>query len=215
MAAFDQLAALPRSQKIVLGLVPVAAIGLLGWFLLISPMTTQRDGLAARLQDLQAQVTRAQADEANLRQIRVQVEALRKRLEAAKERLPSERELPRLYRQINDLAAQAGVSVARWRVEKTEERSVYNEIPIRFFVEAPYHKVGDFFEKLGRLPRVVTLEDFKLHANDKPTGSVRAELILATYVFREEGPAPGAPRPGAAPGAPPRPGGPAAPGARS
>lgn len=214
MAALDSIANLPRPQKIVLGCMPIAAIALLGWFLLLSPKMTERDGLSARLLDLQAQVTKAQADEANLRQVRVQAEALRKRLEAAKERLPSERELPRLYRQINDLAAQAGVAVDRWKVEKTEERSVYSEIPIRFHAEAPYHKFGAFFEQLGRLPRVVTLEDFKLLASDKPTGSVRGELILATYVFREEpGATPakpaGAPAGAPAAGTPPRPAAPA------
>src|SRR5262245_62008389 len=206
MGAFDSLNNLPRGQKVILGCVPLAAIALLGWFLLLSPKTTERDAITARLTDLRAQVVKAQADEANLRQIKLQVEALRKRLEAAKERLPSERELPILYRQINDLAAQSGVAVARWKVEKTEDRSVYNEIPIRFFVEAPYHRLGTFFERLGRMPRVVTLEDFKLNANDKPTGSVRAELMLATYVFREEpsGPAaaPAAPKPATPPAAP-------------
>jgi len=220
MALLDPIVNAPRSQKIVLGLVPLAAILALGYFLVISPKQMERDGLTARLQDLQAQVTKGQADEANIRQVRIQAEALSKRLDAAKERLPTERELPRLYRQITDLAAQSEVQVALFQVKKPEDRSVYQEIPITFNAEAPYHKVGTFFERLGRLPRVVTLEDFRLLQNDKPTGSVRAELTLSTYVLRADTPPPGpagAPKPGApAPAAtPPAPAPPAAaPGAK-
>ena len=214
MALLDPIVNAPRSQKIVLGLVPLAAILALGYFLVISPKQMERDALTARLQDLQAQVTKGQADEANIRQVRIQAEALSKRLDAAKERLPTERELPRLYRQITDLAAQSQVQVALFQVKKPEDRSVYQEIPITFNAEAPYHKVGTFFERLGRLPRVVTLEDFRLLQNDKPTGSVRAELTLSTYVLRTEpppGPA-GAPKPAATPPAPAPPA--AAPGAK-
>lgn len=221
MALLDPIVNAPRPQKIVLGCVPLVVILALGWFLLISPMQMERDAKAARLQDLQAQVTKAQADEANFRQIRIQAEALAKRLEAAKERLPTERELPGLYRRITDLAAQSEVQVALFQVKKPEERSVYQEIPITFNAEAAYHKVGVFFERLGRMPRVVTLEDFRLLLNDKPTGSVRAELVLSTYVFRAEPPRPGtraAAPPGAAapPAAPPAAPGapPAAPGAK-
>jgi type IV pilus assembly protein PilO len=220
MALLDPIVNAPRSQKIVLGLVPLAAILALGYFLVISPKQMERDALTARLQDLQAQVTKGQADEANIRQVRIQAEALSKRLDAAKERLPTERELPRLYRQITDLAAQSEVQVALFQVKKPEDRSVYQEIPITFNAEAPYHKVGTFFERLGRLPRVVTLEDFRLLQNDKPTGSVRAELTLSTYVLRADTPPPGpagAPKPGApAPAAtPPAPAPPAAaPGAK-
>ena len=193
MALLDPIVNAPRPQKIVLGCVPLAAILALGYFLVVSPKQLERDGLAARLQDLKAQVTKGLADEANFRQIRLQAEALAKRLEAAKERLPTERELPRLYRQITDLAAQSDVQVALFQVKKAEDRSVYQEIPITFNAEAPFHKVGTFFERLGRLPRVVTLEDFRLLQNEKPTGSVRAELVLATYVLRTDLPPPGAP----------------------
>jgi type IV pilus assembly protein PilO len=215
MALLDPIVNAPRPQKIILGCVPLVVIFALGWFLLVSPKQMERDGKGARLQDLQGQVTKAQADEANLRQIRIQAEALAKRLEAAKERLPSERELPRLYRQITDLAAQSQVQVALFQVKRAEERSVYQEIPITLNAESPYHKLGVFFERLGRLPRVVTLEDFRLLQNDKPTGSVRAELVLSTYVIRAEPAAPaGAPAtpPAAAP--PPAPAPPAAPGAK-
>lgn len=210
MALLDPIYALPRSQKIVLGVLPLVAVGALGWFLLIQPKSDERDGLFQRNEALRAEVMKARADEANLRPFRLQAEALRKRLEAAKERLPTEKEIPRLYRQVADLAAQAGIGLALFQPKPSEERAVFAEVPITMTAESGFHQLGAFFDRMARLPRVVTLGDFKLSAIDRPTGTLRAEMTLATYVFRAEGaPAPGkpgAPRPAAAAPAPPRPG---------
>jgi len=52
------------------------------------------------------------------------------------------------------------------------------------------------------MPRIVSLNEFKMLGIDRPQGSVRAELILATYMFRPEGAPPPPGKPGA-PGAPP------------
>ena len=51
------------------------------------------------------------------------------------------------------------------------------------------------------MPRIVNLGDFRLAGIERPTGTVRAELTLATYLFRPEGSPPPAATP-AAPGAP-------------
>ena len=94
MALLDPLANAPRPQKIVAGIVGLVIVAALGYFLLISPKSAERDALRQQNEALQAEVMKARADEANLRPFRAQAEALRKRLEAAKERLPSEREIP-------------------------------------------------------------------------------------------------------------------------
>jgi len=212
MALLDSIYALPKSQKIILGVLPLVAVGALGYLLLIQPKTDERDSLFQRNEALRAEVMKARADEATLRPFRVQAEALRKRLEAAKERLPAEKEIPRLYRQVADLAFQSGLGLALFQPKPPEERAVFAEVPITMTAEAGYHQLGAFFDRMARLPRVVTLGDFRLSGIDRPTGTVRAEMTLATYVFRAEGaPAPGKPgapaRPGApAPAAPPRPG---------
>jgi type IV pilus assembly protein PilO len=198
MALLDQIAALPKPQKIVIGVLPLIAIGALGFFLLIDPKSQERDALVQRNEGIKVELAKAQADEANLRQFRAQVVALRRRLEAAKDRLPAEKEIPQLYRRVTDLAFQSGLGVSLFQPKPPEDRAVYSEVPINFTADATYHQWGAFFEKMGRLNRVVTLNDFRMSGISAPTGTVRGEMVLATYVFRPEG----APPPGAKPGAP-------------
>ena len=215
MGALDSIINAPRQQKLIFGVMLLVIVGALSYFLLISPAATDRDGLRQQNEVLRAEVLKARADEANLRPFRAQAEALRKRLETAKERLPSEREIPRLYRQVSDLASQAGLGVALFQPKNPEDRDVLTEVPIAVTVECSYNQLGTFFEKLGQLPRIVSLNEFKFTGIERPTGTVRAEMTLATYVFRPEGapppPKPGAPAPVPAPAPPPATGQPGTP----
>ncbi|HKZ09039.1 MAG TPA: type 4a pilus biogenesis protein PilO, partial [Methylomirabilota bacterium] len=201
MAIYDPLLALPKPQKIAIGVIGLVAVGALSFFLLIQPKWDERDALWNRNETLRAKVVQARADEANLRPFRVQAAALRKRLEAAQERLPLEREVPRLYRQVSDLAVQSGLGLALFQPRAPEEKAVLTELPIAVISESGYHQLGVFFDKVGRLPRIVNLGDFRMSGIERATGSVRAELTLTTYVFRPEG----APPPGAKPGQPGQP----------
>lgn len=215
MAIYDPLLALPKAQKIAIGAVGLIAVGALSFFLLIQPKWDERDALWNRNETLRAKVVQARADEANLRPFRVQAAALRKRLEAAQERLPLEREVPRLYRQVSDLAVQSGLGLALFQPRAPEEKAVLTELPIAVISESGFHQLGMFFDKVGRLPRIVNLGDFRMSGIDRSTGSVRAELTLTTYVFRPEGAPPPSTKPGQ-PGQPgqPAPGAPAAGGRR-
>jgi Tfp pilus assembly protein PilO len=77
------------------------------------------------------------------------------------------------------------------------------EVPIAMACEGGYHQLGAFFARMSRLPRIVDLGDFRLVSIERPTGTVRAELTLGTFIFRPEGASPPAKPETAAPAPPP------------
>ena len=201
MGALDPIVNAPRPQKLIFGAMVLVIVAALGYFFLISGARTERDALLEENEVRRAEVLKAKADEANLRPFRAQAEALRKRLDLAKERLPSEREIPLVYRQVSDLATQSGLGVSLFQPKPPEDRDVLSEVPILVTAECTYHQLGAFLERVGKMPRIVSLGEFRLIGIDRPTGTLRAEMTLATYTFRPEG----APPPPAKPGAPPAP----------
>jgi len=207
VGALDPIVNAPRPQKMIFGAMVLVIAGALGYFFLISGSRAERDALLEENEVRRAEVIKAKADEANLRPFRALAEALRKRLDLAKERLPSEREIPQVYRQVSDLATQSGLGVSLFQPKPAEDRDVLSEVPIAVTGESTYHQLGAFLERVGKMPRIVSLGDFRLVGIDRPTGTVRAEMTLATYTFRPEG----APPPPAKPGAPPAPRAPGAP----
>ena len=116
-----------------------------------------------------------------------EAEALRNRLQAAKERLPSEKEMPRLYRQLTDIVSQSGLQLALFAPKPPVDREDVAEVPITMTAEGGYHQLGTFFSRMSRLPRIVDLSDFRLVGIERPTGTMRAELTLATFIFRPDG----------------------------
>jgi len=187
----------------IFGAMVLVIAGALGYFFLISGSRAERDALLEENEVRRLEVIKAKADEANLRPFRALAEALRKRLDLAKERLPSEREIPQVYRQVSDLATQSGLGVSLFQPKPAEDRDVLSEVPIAVTGESTYHQLGAFLERVGKMPRIVSLGDFRLVGIDRPTGTIRAEMTLATYTFRPEGAPPPPAKPGA-PAAPPR-----------
>ena len=196
MALQDSLANVPRPQKIIAGVLGLAIVAGLGYFLLISPKIAERATLRQESETLRTEVTKARADELNLRPFRLQAEALRRRLQAAKDRLPSDKEMPRLYRQITDLAFQSGLQISLFAPKPQEDKDDVAAVPITMTGEGGYHQLGAFFTRVSRLPRIVDLGDFRLVGIERPTGTMRAELTLETFVFRPEG-SPALVKPGA------------------
>jgi type IV pilus assembly protein PilO len=214
MGALDPLINAPRPQKLIFGAMLLVIVGALGYFFLISGSRTERDALLEENEVRRAEVLKAKADEANLRPFRARAELLRKQLDQAKERLPSEREIPAVYRQVSDLATQSGLGVSLFQPKPAEDRDVLSEVPIAVTAECTYHQLGAFLERIGKMPRIVSLGEFRLIGIDRPTGTLRAEMTLATYTFKAEGAPPAPARPGAPappPGAAPPPPAPAAP----
>jgi Tfp pilus assembly protein PilO len=214
MALLDSVRNAPRPHKAVLGGLAVGVLAALGYFGLIAPKQLEHSAARTLHESTEREVQKARAEEASLRPFRLQAEALRKRLETARARLPNEKEMPVLYRQLTDLAQQSGLAIALFQPKGPEERDVVAEVPIAFTSEGTFHQFGGFFSRVGQLSRIVTLNDFKMSGVDRPTGTVRGELTLATYVFRPDGapaagpkPAAGAPAPlaGSVPPAPPAP----------
>jgi type IV pilus assembly protein PilO len=195
----------PRPQKLVFGVIGLVAIGAAAWFLLLSPLDARVQQRTAENDKLHREVLQARAIAADVARYRKEIAVLEATLTALIDRLPNERETPPLYRSVTDAAYQAGLSVALFQPRDAHVKDYYAEIPITFTAEGNYHQVGSFFERMARLPRVVNVGDLKISGvapgrDAKPApsatlGPVRAELTLATYMYRPVG-SPPAPKPG-------------------
>ena len=187
MVLLDGLVNRPHRQKVILAAIGPLLIGAAGYLVLLAPRALERDALSLRNEALKDGVARARVEEAGMRALGAQAAALRARLRTARDRMPAEKEIPALYRHISDLAAQSGLSVTLFAPRPPEEREGYREVAIAIAAEASYDQFGRFFEHLSRLPRIVSTSNMQLVGIDRPTGTVRAEVGLATYLRRPEG----------------------------
>jgi type IV pilus assembly protein PilO len=197
----DPIAAAPRWQKILLGVMVLALITAGMYFGLVSPLEMTVSTLKNQHASLQVELAQARAAADDVARGRREAAELGRQLDGLKERLPSEKEMPPLYRTITDAAFQSGLAVALFQPRDGKIRDYYVEYPITLNAEGGYHQLGEFFERVAALPRVVTVQELKVTALSKAKHPIRAELTLATYTYRPVG-SPPAPKP-AQPGAKP------------
>jgi type IV pilus assembly protein PilO len=196
-AFFNPIVNAPTPQKLVAGVMGLLIIVGVSYVLLLQPVITVVDQLRPELATLQREVVQNRAILADLMKFRREAAELETRLNALKERLPSEREMPGLYRSLTDAASSAGLGVALFQPRPTTIHEVYTEIPITLNGEAGYHQVGQFLEKVAKLPRVVNVNEIKMTTGNRPRNPVKAELVLATYMYRPVG-SPPPPKPAGA-----------------
>ena len=220
----DAVTSAPRWQKVALGVVGLALVTGVAYFLLIGSVDTRVTALRAQRDGQRNELVRLRALAVEVTRLRREAAEVEARLEAVKERLPSEREIPGLYRTLSDAAVQSGLAVALFQPREPRVRDFYSEIPIALVAEGGYHEVGDFIGRMSMLPRATTVGELRLSTPPspprsgsprpesprapgpepqggltitdagRPRRSVRAEMTVLTYVYRPVG-SPPAPKP--------------------
>jgi type IV pilus assembly protein PilO len=194
----------PRLPKVVLGVVGLVALGAAAYFLLIAPAQERIAALRQKKAQVTTEVDKARIQVAEIERFRREIVELEKRLALLADRLPSEKETPTLYRALSSAAEQVGLGVSLFQPKEARPKDVVNEIPITLAAEGSYHQLAKFFERVAGLPRVVTITDFKMSGQPKSKNTMKADMTLATYMYRSSAapgssPAPAKPAPPATP----------------
>jgi type IV pilus assembly protein PilO len=189
----------PKLPKIVLGVMGLVMLGVGAHFLALGPLRKEVAALDAQNASLQREVAQNRAIVAELERFRKELAELESRLALLMEKLPTEKETPPLYRSVHDAAVESGLAVSLFQPRDPRARDYYQEIPITVTAEGGYHDLGQFLERVSKLPRVVNLTELKASGLTRAKNSLRAELTLATYMYRSAGGAPSAKSPTPAP----------------
>ena len=185
---------LPQNQRIAVGAViaVVIAVGFYyGWY---ADKAIERDGLVKDLGELNAQIAELNAVKANLPALEKEVEQLSLRLDQLRRILPPAKETPDLMKRLQSLASQANLKIKSFQPGQTAQKDFYLEWPIEISVEGTYPNLATFFDRVGRLPRIVNIGNLRTATSPKQSfnETLSAQYTAMTYVYSEPAPKPGA-----------------------
>ena len=186
---------LPKNQQWVVGAVIaiIAAVGFYyGWY---EGKATERDGLKKNLADLNAQIQELNVVKANLPALEKEVEQLSLRLDQLRRILPPARETADLMKRIQSLASQSNLKIRSFAPGAVAQKDFYQEWPIEIQVDGTYPNLATFFDRVGRLPRIVNLGNLRSAVSARPTftHTLTATVTAMTYVYVEPAPKPAGP----------------------
>jgi type IV pilus assembly protein PilO len=124
-------------------------------------------------------------------------------MDAQRKIVPEEKEVPALITLVESEATAAGVEVRRYTPKDVTTKEYYVEVPFEVDVDGPYYAVLNFYDRLQRLERIVSVSHLSMGALKggkstvkkaykwSPDETVSASCILTTfYSASRGGPAP-------------------------
>ncbi len=179
----------PTLQKTILsGLLAAGVLGVF-FFTHLVPFgyRNQQERLTVLKADFERKSTdlaRARATVADLPRFEAEFQTLHDRWTLAGELLPADRQLASLLRRITLAGQETGVSFVRFRPQAQKTQTYYTEMPVEIAVNGGYHQVGSFLAELANLPRIVTVSQMHLKANNDakdPLATTSIELTASAY----------------------------------
>lgn len=159
-----------------------------GSWRMLEPMREDIDHQETLLKGLQAKLQEGRAARLELPKFREEVRQLELELDKLLRILPARRNTPDLMRRIRSLAEQGDFTLKRFNPGTLAEKEFYSEWPISVNVEATYHNLALFFDRISRFSRVINIENLEIGAMPgKQAGlhSIAATFSAKTFVYKE------------------------------
>jgi type IV pilus assembly protein PilO len=181
----ERLLELPTRQRVML---LVGSVGLFfflyAYFLywprgvVITEKEQQRDELKKDRDHKAAMV-------ANLDQTRKEVAKLDGDLKTAAAQLPTTKEIPDLLSNISSLGRESGLEIMQFKQRPEQFEDFYAQVPVDIVVRGAYHQVGAFFDKVGRMARIVNVTNVDIKMPGKvDNDAVTLDTSCAAVTFR-------------------------------
>jgi len=176
---------------------------------------TQRQANAQAEQELQAKLhenAELEAYRPKLAEIERQLASLKQQLEIERRIVPDQKEVDGFIKTLDAEAMKAGVELRRYTARPVNAKQYYSEVPFEVELDGPYYSMLNFFDRVGKLERIVNMSGLLVATTKKPTDakakhtyqyaaneSVVATCVATTFFSHDVEPSAAVPGKGGAP----------------
>jgi type IV pilus assembly protein PilO len=180
----EKISKLTGIQKLGVALAVYAAVAAALWFGLVSP--TQDKIASARSQQSNLQEERDEKRDIAENRDRWEraVERLNEELAKAVKELPNEREIPELLRRISSIGKKIGLEFALFQPMPEVRQDFYADVPVKLKVEGSYHEVATFFDRVGKLNRIVNIKNITMDNPIERSGKIVLTISGTAVTYR-------------------------------
>ena len=181
---------LPSSKKIFILIGILCVITGIYFYLFFIPLQNDVKVLRTELDKLMKELNEGRMITRDLEKFKGQVEKLNAELTSALTQLPNEKEIPEILKSISRLGKESNLEFTLFKPKPEEPQQFYAKVPIDLVVVGSYHNTGLFFDKIGKLPRIINVLDFNMTRAKEVKGRetdivIRTSCLITTYRFME------------------------------
>ncbi len=188
----DNIGSWPLAVKVIAWVLVFLLVAVLGYFYNISDLRAQLAQTEGKEVELKKEFEEKALKAANLEALRKQMVEMEASFGALVSQLPSDTEVPGLLEDITNKGVESGLEIKSIKLEPEQAREFYVELPISIEVTGSYHDFGTFVSGIAGLPRIVTLQNFKIAPagqsagkdKDASTGVLSMSISAKTYRYK-------------------------------
>ena len=165
-------------------LVGIAAVLYAGvWYFVTADMHTEVEGVREQVAQLETKNANAMLATARINEFRAQFASKEAEYEELKVLLPEQREITNVLQGLQDTANGSRMVVMRFAPRDDTTKDSIMAKPVEVEVDSNFANLQSFFRAMAKLPRIVSITDFKINQVDKQTAAktLHAQFLLTAY----------------------------------
>jgi type IV pilus assembly protein PilO len=177
-----------------------AAVVLAGvvFYLYVLPLSAQRDRLDTEVKKLVAENQKNQAVERERTELLNRISQLEKQLATLRSIVPDEAATDQFVSMVYDTSRSATIHLRSFVAQPPVARDYYIELPFSVRIDGTYYAMRNFFERLARQDRIVSVTGLALGPpagggqgsfSLAPNETVGANCVIKTFYNRPQAPA--------------------------
>ena len=147
------------AQKIAILAVVIVLLGALFYSFFFGPGSEEISKLAESVEIARNEKNKKQLQAANVPRLQKELSDLDAKLKLAVAQLPNKKEMADLLSSISNKAQEAGLEVLLFRPRAENYQDFYAEVPVDITVKGSFHKSINFFDEVGRLNRLINIDN--------------------------------------------------------
>ena len=181
----ERISKLTGPQKLGGALLIYALIALSIFFGMVSPAGEQITAAESRRAELTVERDETRTIAENRDKWEKKVDILNEELAKAVKELPNEREIPELLRRVSSIGKKIGLEFLLFQPMPEVRRDFYADVPVKLKVEGSFHEVATFFDRIGKLNRIVNIRNIEMKDPLERSGKIilTTDGTAVTYRF--------------------------------
>jgi type IV pilus assembly protein PilO len=180
----DNILERPAAQKVGILSVTVILAAALFYSFLYSPRADELAKLSDSVEIARNEKMVKTQKAANLARLRKDLQQLDAALKLAVAQLPDKKEIAELLSGISAKAQEAGLDVLLFRPRAEAFQEFYAEVPVDITVKGSFHNTVSFFEEVGRLNRLINIDNIGFKGPTTANDNVLLETTSVATAFR-------------------------------
>jgi type IV pilus assembly protein PilO len=165
MANFGEMSGI-KQWAVVVGGAALITAGL--YFTLFKTQRDQNTAAQAALDTKRKENAELESYRPKLAEIERQLASLKQQLEIERRIVPDEKEVDGFMRMLDAEASKAGIEIRRYTSQPVGQKEFYSEVPFEMELDGPYYSMLGFFDRVGKLERIVNVSSLLVSTTRKP-----------------------------------------------